>query len=118
MWRKIDWPGVLLSIAGSSLLVIPLEEGGVQFAWKSVPIIVMFGASAIFYLAFLAWETLVHRRQTIWSILPLFPARLLQRRVLAANFRYSAPTILVSWSHSADTEAALYFLPAFRLLWS
>jgi hypothetical protein len=97
MWHKIDWPGVLLSIAGCSLLVIPLEEGGIQFAWKSVPIIVMFGASALFYLGFVAWEALLHRRQTIWKMLPLFPARLLQRRVLAANFRYSACVLSYFW---------------------
>ncbi|KAL9594715.1 MAG: hypothetical protein Q9219_006879 [cf. Caloplaca sp. 3 TL-2023] len=39
---QIDWPGVILSLAGSIILVFPLEQGGVQYSWSSAIIISTF----------------------------------------------------------------------------
>jgi hypothetical protein len=38
----IDWLGIILSLAGSVLLVFALESGGSQYSWDSAIIIVTF----------------------------------------------------------------------------
>lgn len=88
--KQIDWPGIILSLAGSSLLVISLEEGGVQFSWKSLFIILMFVGSALCFMGFGMWEFILTPREAKMKMLPLFPTRLVSSRVVAATLRYEA----------------------------
>ncbi|KAF4625107.1 hypothetical protein G7Y89_g13062 [Cudoniella acicularis] len=84
-FKQIDWIGTFLSLAGSSLLVVSLEEGGIQFAWSSVAIIMMLVGSAICFTGFGIWETILTPRELKWKMLPLFPTRLVSHRVIAAT---------------------------------
>ncbi|KAH6665804.1 major facilitator superfamily domain-containing protein [Halenospora varia] len=84
-FKQIDWIGSFLSLAGSCLLIVSLEEGGVQFAWSSVAIIMMLVGSALCFTGFGIWETILTPRERQWKMLPLFPTRLVSHRVIAAT---------------------------------
>ncbi|THZ50488.1 MFS general substrate transporter [Aureobasidium pullulans] len=83
--QQIDWPGILLSLTGSSLLVISLEEGGVHFSWRSLFVVLMLVGSVICFLAFGIWEHVLTPREASMKMLPLFPTRLISSRVVAAT---------------------------------
>lgn len=83
MYAQVDWPGVVLSLAGSILLVFALESGGVQFAWRSAAVIASFIISGICLIGFSCWESFLTSRSTI--MLPIFPTRLVAGRVIAAS---------------------------------
>ncbi|KAH0292736.1 MFS general substrate transporter [Aureobasidium namibiae CBS 147.97] len=83
--QKIDWPGILLSLTGSSLLVISLEQGGVQFSWRSLFIILMLVGSSLCFIGFGAWEYVLTPREAKMKMMPLFPTRLVSSRVVAAT---------------------------------
>lgn len=82
---QVDWVGVVLSLAASLCLLIPLEEGGSEFAWSSALIVLLLVISGVSWVAFAIWEWLVTRREAVWRILPIFPFRLVQRRVIGAT---------------------------------
>ncbi|KAI4724574.1 MFS general substrate transporter [Aureobasidium sp. EXF-10728] len=86
--QKIDWPGILLSLTGSSLLVVSLEQGGVQFSWRSLFIILMLVGSSLCFIGFGAWEYVLTPREARMKMLPLFPTRLVSSRVVAATLGY------------------------------
>ncbi|THY28858.1 MFS general substrate transporter [Aureobasidium pullulans] len=83
--QQIDWPGILLSLTGSSLLVISLEEGGVHFSWRSLFVVLMLVGSVICFLAFGIWEHVLTPREASMKMLPLFPTRFISSRVVAAT---------------------------------
>ncbi len=82
---QIDWPGVLFSLGASILLVVPLEEGGSVYSWKSVIIVMLFVGSGICWIGFGIWETLLTRWESKWKMLPIFPTRLVTHRVIGAT---------------------------------
>ncbi|RDL37716.1 MFS general substrate transporter [Venustampulla echinocandica] len=82
---QVDWVGVVLSLTASLCLLIPLEEGGSEFAWSSILIVLLLAVSGISWVGFAIWEWLVTRREAVWKILPIFPFRLVQRRVIGAT---------------------------------
>ncbi|CAD0090644.1 unnamed protein product, partial [Aureobasidium mustum] len=84
-FQKIDWPGIFLSLAGSSLLVISLEQGGVQFSWRSLFIVLMLVGSSLCFISFGAWEYVLTPREARMKMMPLFPTRLVSSRVVAAT---------------------------------
>jgi hypothetical protein len=88
--QKIDWPGMVLSLTGSSLLVISLEQGGVQFSWRSLFIILMLVGSSLCFVGFGAWEYVLTPREARMKMMPLFPTRLVSSRVVAATLGYVA----------------------------
>ncbi|KAK6001618.1 hypothetical protein QM012_002949 [Aureobasidium pullulans] len=83
--RKIDWPGMLFSLTGSTLLVISLEQGGVQFSWRSLFIVLLLVGSTLCFISFGAWEYVLTPRETRMKMMPLFPTRLVSSRVVAAT---------------------------------
>lgn len=78
----IDYPGVTLSLAGSILLVFGLEQGGSSYPWSSPTIVIAFTFGAISLLALAGWESFISRKSQPTSMLPVFPAQLVTRRVL------------------------------------
>jgi hypothetical protein len=86
--QKIDWPGILLSLTGSSLLVISLEQGGVELSWRSLFIILMLVGSSLCFIGFGAWEYVLTPREARMKMMPLFPTRLVSSRVVAATLGY------------------------------
>jgi hypothetical protein len=82
----VDYPGMLLSLAGSVMLTFALEQGGLAYPWKSPTIVASFVVSGLALLAFATWEWLISG-EAPWSplkhkMLPLFPSHLITRRVL------------------------------------
>jgi EmrB/QacA subfamily drug resistance transporter len=75
--HRIDYPGAALLVAGCSLLILGLLEGGVGWAWVSVPSIVVFAASVAALVGFVLVE--VHAAE------PILPLWVLRRRVLAGG---------------------------------
>jgi len=82
--RRIDWPGSILSLAASVMLIFALEESGTVYAWDSVIIIASFEIQGFCWILFAAWETLLSSELFNWPMLPIFPTRLVSHRVVAA----------------------------------
>ncbi|KAL8843746.1 MAG: hypothetical protein Q9176_001954 [Flavoplaca citrina] len=81
---QIDWPGVILSLAGSIVLVFPLEQGGVQYPWNSATIISTFVVAGVAWVAFVIWETFLTLQGHRFLMLPVFPVRLATHRVVGS----------------------------------
>lgn len=80
----IDYPGMLLSLVGSVMLIFCLEQGGLHYAWDSAPIIAGFAISGLAFLAFGVWEWFISEERVSEKkpkMLPLFPIHLVSRRV-------------------------------------
>ncbi|KAH6855892.1 major facilitator superfamily transporter [Chaetomium sp. MPI-CAGE-AT-0009] len=73
-WKRIDYLGAFSSLAASVLLVFALEQAGVEYPWRSAPIIVCFVLSGIFWMVFIGWERALSRKAS--SCEPMFPWRL------------------------------------------
>jgi hypothetical protein len=83
--RRLDFPGAILSLGGSSLLIFALEEGGGKREWNDTLIISSLAASGACWLLFAAWEYLLTFKSYVVFMLPLFPATLLSSRVISAT---------------------------------
>ena len=82
---QIDWPGAVLSLAASVILLFALEEGGVIYAWGSAPIIATLAASGACWIFFGFWEAYLTPKKRRRVMLPIFPLRLATHRVIAAS---------------------------------
>ncbi|KAG8160023.1 hypothetical protein KVR01_010660 [Diaporthe batatas] len=77
-WRRIDFVGAFLSLAGSILIIFALEQGGVAYPWGSGTIISTLILSAILWVGFVAWERCISKRDGVCE--PIFPWRLAHNR--------------------------------------
>ncbi|GAA4559534.1 MDR family MFS transporter [Planotetraspora kaengkrachanensis] len=68
--HRIDYTGASLLIAGSSLLILGLLEGGVAWGWTSVPSVVIFVVGVVLLVAFVLVE-----RKAAEPVLPLWVFR-------------------------------------------
>jgi hypothetical protein len=110
VFRQIDVPGIFLSLAATTFIVVPLQEGGTRFPWKSAIIIGMLAGAPVLLALFGFWENLLTAREKKWQMLPLFPTRLVKSRVMLACLGYdytSATFQFYSFARSANTYAAL-----------
>lgn len=53
---KIDYGGAVLTVAGSVLVILPLNWGGNSFPWVSGPVLGCLVAGAVTFVLFLLWE--------------------------------------------------------------
>jgi len=136
--HKIDYLGAVLLTAGSSMLILGLLEGGVLWAWTSLPSIAVLTASAAILAAFVA----VERRAAepvlpgwmfgqrilnstnlvslavgvmvigLTSYVPLFTQGVLGTSALVAGFALAAMT--VGWPVSASLAGRVYLRLGFR----
>jgi MFS family permease len=60
-WKRLDWVGTTLSLAGSILLCFALEEAGTVYAWGSAVIIVTLVISGVCWVAFVFWERVIEK---------------------------------------------------------
>jgi hypothetical protein len=84
MLAQVDWPGVVLSLAASAILVFALESGGSQYPWNSPAIIVSLVISGLCWVAFTLWQYHLTVQASKVKMLPIFPTRLVGHRVIAA----------------------------------
>jgi EmrB/QacA subfamily drug resistance transporter len=75
--HKIDFAGAALLTIGSSALILGLLEGGVSWAWNSLPSIAILASAVLALIAF----GLVERRATE----PILPGWVLRRRLLTTT---------------------------------
>lgn len=83
---QVDLPGVVLSLAGSVMLVFALEQGGVKYPWNSGTIVASFVVAGLAWVAFGSWEAVLTSGFAKLTMRPIFPTRLLTHRVLATAF--------------------------------
>lgn len=53
---KIDYGGAFLTLAGSVLVILPLNWGGTSFPWVSGPVLGCLIAGIVTFGVFLLWE--------------------------------------------------------------
>jgi EmrB/QacA subfamily drug resistance transporter len=75
--HRVDYLGATLLTAGFSLLILGLLEGGVRWAWASVPSVAILTVAGVLIVAFV----LVERR----AAEPVLPLWVVRRRVLAGG---------------------------------
>ncbi|EJP61309.1 major facilitator superfamily transporter [Beauveria bassiana ARSEF 2860] len=84
-FTKIDFIGSITLLCSSGLLVFAIQQAGSQtYAWNSPEIIIAITISVLCWLLFIAWQILLESK-TFSEIEPIFPIRLMQRRVYAAG---------------------------------
>ena len=89
-WRQLDVIGCLLCIAASVLLVFALQQAGAgAFAWSSATIIASLTVAAVAAIALGFWIWYLSSGTRRFA--PLFPARIVLHRVLAANIVLASP---------------------------
>jgi MFS family permease len=92
-FKRLDLIGSGLMLAASILLVFALEEAGSRYAWASGVILGTLLVSVVAWAAFVGWEILIDKRRTMTAE-PIFPMRLLKRRVVAGMLLYVLKTFL------------------------
>lgn len=86
--NRLDWPGILLCLSGSTFLLVGLELGGVEYAWDGSLIISSLVLSGVSWIGFAAWEfCLAWMTPGYFRVaLPVFPIWLTRCRVVVAAF--------------------------------
>ncbi|KAI0428517.1 major facilitator superfamily domain-containing protein [Xylaria sp. FL1042] len=103
IWRqkiqKIDWLGVITSIAGVVLIVLAINSGGSVWLWDSPQVLTTLIIGAILFGAFVAVEAFLAK-------IPIMPLRLFRSR--------SQCLLLVTgFFHDFVWQATLYFVPLY-----
>ncbi|PHH65204.1 hypothetical protein CDD81_3063 [Ophiocordyceps australis] len=84
-FSRIDFIGSAALICSSGFLVFAIQQGGSQsFAWNSPEIISTFTLSGVCWIIFIGWEVFLENK-TFRNVEPIFPIRLVTRRVYAAG---------------------------------
>ncbi|KAF5244834.1 hypothetical protein FANTH_7601 [Fusarium anthophilum] len=97
--RKIDWMGVMASIAGIVLTVMAINSGGSMWAWENAKTISMLTIGVIMLLVFIIIEAFFAR-------IPIIPLRL---------FRQRSPAVLIltGFLHDFAWQSTQYFVPLY-----
>ncbi|KAF4957224.1 hypothetical protein FGADI_3289 [Fusarium gaditjirri] len=97
--RKIDWMGVMASIAGIVLTVMAINSGGSMWAWNNIKTISILTVGIIMLLIFIIIEAFLAR-------IPIIPLRLFKQR---------SPTVLIltGFLHDFAWQSTQYFVPLY-----
>ncbi|RGP79316.1 hypothetical protein FLONG3_2545 [Fusarium longipes] len=97
--RKIDWWGVLASIAGIVLTVMSINSGGSMWAWENVKTISMLTVGIVMLLVFVMIEA-------FFAKIPIIPLRLFKQR---------SPSVLIltGFLHDFAWQSTQYFVPLY-----
>ncbi|KAI1811229.1 MFS general substrate transporter [Poronia punctata] len=97
--RKIDWLGVVTSVAGVVLTVLAVESGGSLWAWRSPQVLATLIVGIALFVVFIAIEALVAK-------IPIMPLRL---------FRNRSPCLLLvaGFFHDFVWQVTQYFVPLY-----
>lgn len=68
-------------IAGSCLLLLGLNWGGVEYRWLSLPVLATLIAGLTVFAAFSFWEA------SRWTVLPIIPMRFFLNRTAVGTFK-------------------------------
>ncbi|PFH61700.1 hypothetical protein XA68_16500 [Ophiocordyceps unilateralis] len=82
---RVDFIGSAALVCSSGCLVYAIQQGGSQSsAWGSPEVITTFVLSGISCLVFVGWEVFLEKRR-FGNVEPIFPIRLMGRRVYVAG---------------------------------
>ncbi|KAJ4122719.1 hypothetical protein NW768_010159 [Fusarium equiseti] len=97
--RKIDWWGVMASIAGIVLTVMSINSGGSMWAWQNAKTISLLTIGIIMILVFIIIEAFFAR-------IPIIPLRLFKQR---------SPSVLIltGFFHDFAWQSTQYFIPLY-----
>ncbi|RFN46174.1 hypothetical protein FIE12Z_9592 [Fusarium flagelliforme] len=97
--RKIDWWGVMASIAGIVLTVMSINSGGSMWAWQNAKTISLLTIGIIMLLVFIIIEAFFAR-------IPIIPLRLFKQR---------SPSVLIltGFFHDFAWQSTQYFIPLY-----
>lgn len=76
---RIDYYGFAMLLVACAFLIVALEESGIQYAWSDPLPITFLVLSGLLWIAFLAWERFVSRKEG--SVEPIFTWRFIKNRV-------------------------------------
>lgn len=82
--RRLDYPGIILSLGAIISLIYSLQQGGLVLSWDSAPIITTLAVQGVCWVAFVAWEVYLTRLGKRSPMLPVWPARLFAGRVIGS----------------------------------
>jgi predicted membrane channel-forming protein YqfA (hemolysin III family) len=77
-FRRVDFLGTFLLLAASILFVAAVQQGGIEYSWKSSVILSLLIVSLILGPCFFLWERWQDTRKTEQE--PVFPWRLTTNR--------------------------------------
>jgi hypothetical protein len=105
-WISLDWIGAFISVGMIICLLLPLQWGGVIYAWSDRRIIALFCVFAVLFLCFIAWEFFKGER----AMLPLFLFR--RRTQVGAGIAMFFMMVAFLVRHSISNRCPiLTFLP-------
>ena len=115
---SLDIPGAVLFAGALTMLLLPLQLGGVKFKWSSSPIIGMFVGFAVTFAIFVGWT--IHRGDRALIPTRLFTASRNPALLCAAAFFVNGPfQAIIFWLPiwfqgvlgSSPTRSGVDFLP-------
>jgi len=97
--KAIDWLGSVLIVGGTVMFLLGLEYGGVNYPWKSAPVIclLIFGIVTIGLFFLNEWKLAAH---------PIMPLRLFK-------YRSNIAALMVCSCHGTVFISGAYFLPLY-----
>lgn len=96
---RIDWVGVVVFVAATTGLLIPITWGGVQYAWDSWRTLVPLVVCGVALVCFIVYEDR-------YAANPLILTRVFKNRTAASTFAQTVLHGLVLWSE-------LYYAPLY-----
>jgi hypothetical protein len=82
--ERIDFLGALFLLGATAFLVSAFENASLRIPWQRPLVDVMLVLSGVLWVAFLAWEWFVTRKDSMRE--PVFPWRLLESRISLGLF--------------------------------
>ncbi|POS82511.1 hypothetical protein EPUL_004232, partial [Erysiphe pulchra] len=100
--KTVDFFGMVLTLAASSLIILGLTWGGVVYPWLSLHVIITLVLGGLSAILFLLWE---------WKVaqLPLLPLSIFNSRMVQAT---TVTTFLIGWNFLVQ----IFFIPSFYQL--
>ncbi|KAI0814557.1 MFS general substrate transporter [Xylaria sp. FL0064] len=102
-WRKklqkIDWLGVITSVAGVVLIVLAINSGGSLWLWNSPQVLTTLIIGGILFCAFIAVEAFMAK-------IPIMPLRLFRSRSQCL-------LLVIGFIHDFVWQATQYFVPLY-----
>ncbi|KAI0667884.1 iron permease [Trametes maxima] len=96
---RIDWIGNLMIIAGTTLALVALTWGGIQFPWDSAHVLAPLIIGGFFIVAFFIYEMFVPKD-------PSLPFDVLSNRTSLSGY-------LSTFFHGIVSIATIYYLPVY-----
>ncbi|KAI9063905.1 iron permease [Trametes sanguinea] len=96
---RVDWIGNFLIIAGTTLALVALTWGGIQFPWSSTHVIAPLIVGGVLVVVFFAYEILVPNEPTL-------PFDVLANRTCLSGY-------LSTLFHGIVSIATIYYLPVY-----